>query len=220
MNRTGEKGQPCRSPTCTGNRSDLLPAMRTRPLHQSYRDRTALSRGTPTPYHRSTSHRMPRMTWSNTFSQSTKHVWTGAVPECHMMLQGHVSQDSPTISRDLRYSGWISSTPGALPLRSFPTISVTSAWVINESTSESPASASSTEGASVGLRRSSKYFFHHPTRSPFELPTSTVKTWNVTSLGVKKPELVREVERYRLEIVGFTSMRTLGSGTHLHFIKP
>ena len=27
MNRTGDKGQPCRSPTCTGNRSDLLLAM-------------------------------------------------------------------------------------------------------------------------------------------------------------------------------------------------
>ena len=26
-------------------------------------------------------------------------------------------------------------------------------------------------------------------------------TWNVTSLGGKEPELVREVERYRLEIV-------------------
>ncbi|KAI3353734.1 hypothetical protein L3Q82_004966 [Scortum barcoo] len=24
MNKTGDKGQPCRSPTCTGNRSDLL----------------------------------------------------------------------------------------------------------------------------------------------------------------------------------------------------
>ncbi|MEQ2251740.1 hypothetical protein ILYODFUR_014247 [Ilyodon furcidens] len=28
MNRTGDKGQPCRSPTCTGNRSDLVLAMR------------------------------------------------------------------------------------------------------------------------------------------------------------------------------------------------
>ncbi|KAI3377712.1 hypothetical protein L3Q82_008870 [Scortum barcoo] len=32
------------------------------------------------------------------------------------MLQRRVSQDSPTTSRDLRYSGRISSTPGALPL--------------------------------------------------------------------------------------------------------
>ncbi|KAI3370904.1 hypothetical protein L3Q82_007417 [Scortum barcoo] len=38
MNRTGDKGQPCRSPTCTGNRSDLLPAMRTKLLLQSYRE--------------------------------------------------------------------------------------------------------------------------------------------------------------------------------------
>ncbi|KAI3369404.1 hypothetical protein L3Q82_007476 [Scortum barcoo] len=59
MNRTGDKGQPCRSPTCTGNRSDLLPAMRTKLLLRSYRDRTALSKGPgphtrgalPTEYH-------------------------------------------------------------------------------------------------------------------------------------------------------------------------
>ncbi|KAI3362857.1 hypothetical protein L3Q82_001903 [Scortum barcoo] len=41
MNRTGDKGQPCQSPTCTGNKSDLLPAMRTKLLLRSYRDRTA-----------------------------------------------------------------------------------------------------------------------------------------------------------------------------------
>ncbi|KAI3364588.1 hypothetical protein L3Q82_011369, partial [Scortum barcoo] len=52
MNRTGDKGQPCRSPTCTGNRSDLLPAMRTKLLLRSYRDRTALSKGPWTPYFR------------------------------------------------------------------------------------------------------------------------------------------------------------------------
>ncbi|KAI3371629.1 hypothetical protein L3Q82_024196, partial [Scortum barcoo] len=37
--------------------------------------------------------------------------------------------------------------------------------------------------------------------------TLAIGTWNVTSLGGKEPELVREVERYRLEIVGLTSMR-------------
>merc|ERR1712035_210459 len=77
MNRTGDKGQPCRSPTCTGNRSDLLPAMRTKLLLRSYRDRTARSRGPPTPYSRSIPHRMPRGTRSNAFSRSTKHMWTG-----------------------------------------------------------------------------------------------------------------------------------------------
>uniref|UniRef100_A0AAV2L504 Uncharacterized protein n=1 Tax=Knipowitschia caucasica TaxID=637954 RepID=A0AAV2L504_KNICA len=40
-------------------------------------------------------------------------------------------------------------------------------------------------------------------------------TWNVTSLGGKEPELVGEVERYRLEIVGLTSTHSLGSGTQL-----
>uniref|UniRef100_A0A671U855 RAB11 family interacting protein 4 (class II) a n=1 Tax=Sparus aurata TaxID=8175 RepID=A0A671U855_SPAAU len=45
----------------------------------------------------------------------------GTVPDCHAMLQRRVSQDSPTTSRDLRYSGRIPSTPGALALRSFRT---------------------------------------------------------------------------------------------------
>uniref|UniRef100_A0AAQ6IFT4 Endonuclease/exonuclease/phosphatase domain-containing protein n=1 Tax=Anabas testudineus TaxID=64144 RepID=A0AAQ6IFT4_ANATE len=42
-----------------------------------------------------------------------------------------------------------------------------------------------------------------------------IGTWNVTSLGGKEPELVLEVERYRLEIVGLTSTHSLGSGTQL-----
>ena len=67
MNRTGDKGQPCWSPTCTGNRSDLLPAMWTKLLLWSYRDRTALSRGPLTPYSQSISHRMPEGTRSNDF---------------------------------------------------------------------------------------------------------------------------------------------------------
>ncbi|KAK3550822.1 hypothetical protein QTP70_005747 [Hemibagrus guttatus] len=40
-------------------------------------------------------------------------------------------------------------------------------------------------------------------------------TWNVTSLGWKEPKLVREFERYRLEIVGLASTHSLGSGTQL-----
>ncbi|XP_078129435.1 FERM domain-containing protein 6 isoform X2 [Sander vitreus] len=40
-------------------------------------------------------------------------------------------------------------------------------------------------------------------------------TWNVTSLWGKEPELVREVERYRLDLVGLTSTHSLGSGTIL-----
>ncbi|KAI3360637.1 hypothetical protein L3Q82_002502 [Scortum barcoo] len=45
--------------------------------------------------------------------------------------------------------------------------------------------------------------------------TLAIGTWNVTSLGGKEPELVREVERYRLEIVGLTSTHSLGSGIQL-----
>ncbi|KAK3528659.1 hypothetical protein QTP70_007205 [Hemibagrus guttatus] len=40
-------------------------------------------------------------------------------------------------------------------------------------------------------------------------------TWNVTSRGVKKPELVREVERYWLEIVRLATTHSLDSGTQL-----
>ncbi|KAK3529991.1 hypothetical protein QTP86_009376 [Hemibagrus guttatus] len=40
-------------------------------------------------------------------------------------------------------------------------------------------------------------------------------TWNVTSLGGKEPKLVREVERYQLEIIRLTSTHNLGSGTQL-----
>ena len=47
------------------------------------------------------------------------------------------------------------------------------------------------------------------------LVTLAMGTWNVTSFGGEKPELVREVERYQLEIVGLTSMHSLGSGTKL-----
>ena len=98
----------------------------------------------------------------------SSHNTHQTVPDCHAMLQRRVSQDSPTTSRDLRYSGRISSTPSALPPRSLPTTSVTSAWVINKS----PAPASSMEGVSVGLRRSSKYSFHCLTISPVEVNSS------------------------------------------------
>jgi len=53
-NGTGDKGQPWRSPTPTGNVSDILPRMRTRLLLQAYRDRIARSNGSGTPYPRST----------------------------------------------------------------------------------------------------------------------------------------------------------------------
>uniref|UniRef100_UPI0037E775E1 G-protein coupled receptor 4-like n=1 Tax=Semicossyphus pulcher TaxID=241346 RepID=UPI0037E775E1 len=39
--------------------------------------------------------------------------------------------------------------------------------------------------------------------------------WNVTSLVGKEPELVREVERYQLQIVGLTSTHSSGSGTNI-----
>ena len=40
-------------------------------------------------------------------------------------------------------------------------------------------------------------------------------TWNIISLVGKEPELVCEVERYLLDVVGLTSTRSVGSGTNL-----
>uniref|UniRef100_A0A8C6NSU3 Endonuclease/exonuclease/phosphatase domain-containing protein n=1 Tax=Nothobranchius furzeri TaxID=105023 RepID=A0A8C6NSU3_NOTFU len=52
-----------------------------------------------------------------------------------------------------------------------------------------------------------------PWRSDPRLQKLALGTWNVTSLVGKKPELVCEVERFRLDIVGLTSMHGSGSGT-------
>ncbi|KAM4556221.1 craniofacial development protein 2-like [Fundulus diaphanus] len=54
-----------------------------------------------------------------------------------------------------------------------------------------------------------------PWRSDPRLQKLALGTWNVTSLVGKEPELVREVERFRLEIVGLTSTHRSGSGTSL-----
>jgi len=40
-------------------------------------------------------------------------------------------------------------------------------------------------------------------------------TWNVIALAGKEPELVREVERYQLDMVALTSTHSTGSGTKL-----
>ena len=41
----------------------------------------------------------------------------------------------------------------------------------------------------------------------------TLGMWNVTTLGGKEQEPVREVERYWLDLVGLTSMHNMGSGS-------
>ncbi|MED6250269.1 hypothetical protein ATANTOWER_028161 [Ataeniobius toweri] len=69
-------------------------------------------------------------------------------------------------------AGRISYTPEALPLRSFLTTSVTSAWVMKESNPESLACVSTRECMTAGLRRSSKYSFPHPIMSPVEVSSS------------------------------------------------
>ena len=52
-----------------------------------------------------------------------------------------------------------------------------------------------------------------PWRSDPRLQKLALGTWNVTSLVGKEPELVQEVERFRLDIVGLTSTHSKGSGT-------
>ncbi|KAK0146532.1 hypothetical protein N1851_014139 [Merluccius polli] len=95
------------------------------------------------------------------------------------MLQSRVNQDSPTTSRALRNSGRTSSTPGALPPRSFLTTSATSAPEIGGPTPESPGPASLPEGVSVGLRRSSKYSFHRSTTSRVEVSSAPSPPYTV-----------------------------------------
>uniref|UniRef100_A0A8C6LNK6 Endonuclease/exonuclease/phosphatase domain-containing protein n=1 Tax=Nothobranchius furzeri TaxID=105023 RepID=A0A8C6LNK6_NOTFU len=52
-----------------------------------------------------------------------------------------------------------------------------------------------------------------PWRSDPRLQKLALGTWNVTSLVGKEPELLCEVERFRLDIVRLTSMHGSGSGT-------
>ncbi|TWW81632.1 hypothetical protein D4764_01G0014470 [Takifugu flavidus] len=54
-----------------------------------------------------------------------------------------------------------------------------------------------------------------PWQSDPRLYKLALGTWNVTSLVGKEPELVREVEKFRLDIVGLTSTHSKGSGTSL-----
>ncbi|TWW77677.1 hypothetical protein D4764_12G0010670 [Takifugu flavidus] len=54
-----------------------------------------------------------------------------------------------------------------------------------------------------------------PWQSDPRLQKLALRTWNVTSLMGKEPELVREVEKFQLDIVGLTSTHSKGSGTSL-----
>ncbi|XP_060894277.1 uncharacterized protein LOC132974322 [Labrus mixtus] len=58
-NRIGDKRQPWRRPTRTGNVSDFVPRMWTQLPLWSYRDRMARTNGTGAPYSRSTPHMIP-----------------------------------------------------------------------------------------------------------------------------------------------------------------
>ncbi|MEQ2316560.1 hypothetical protein AMECASPLE_033674 [Ameca splendens] len=94
---------------------------------------------------------------------------SGTAPDVHTMLQSRINHHNPTTSRALRNSRRISSTPGALPPRSFLITSVTSAPEIGEPAPQSPGSISSVEDMPVGLRRSSKYSAHRPTTTQVEV---------------------------------------------------
>uniref|UniRef100_A0A8C6K918 Endonuclease/exonuclease/phosphatase domain-containing protein n=1 Tax=Nothobranchius furzeri TaxID=105023 RepID=A0A8C6K918_NOTFU len=58
-----------------------------------------------------------------------------------------------------------------------------------------------------------------PRREPWRSDSQTRKlvfgTCNITSLAGKEQELVAEVQRYRLDIVGLTSTHSIGSGTQV-----
>ncbi|KAF7643037.1 hypothetical protein LDENG_00245980 [Lucifuga dentata] len=96
----------------------------------------------------------------------------GTDPDLHTVLHRCASHDSPTTSRDFSISGWISSTPGDLPLWSFLTTSVTSTREMVSDPLESSISASSVEGMEAWLRSSSKCSFHCLTISPVRVSSS------------------------------------------------
>lgn len=52
------------------------------------------------------------------------------VPDVHALLLRYVTYDNPTTSTAFRYSGWISLTPGVLPLWNCLTAAATSATVM------------------------------------------------------------------------------------------
>ena len=54
-----------------------------------------------------------------------------------------------------------------------------------------------------------------PWRADPRLTQLATGTWTITSLVGEEPELVCEVERYRLDMVGLTSTHSMGSGTDL-----
>uniref|UniRef100_A0A8C6LH35 Endonuclease/exonuclease/phosphatase domain-containing protein n=1 Tax=Nothobranchius furzeri TaxID=105023 RepID=A0A8C6LH35_NOTFU len=58
-----------------------------------------------------------------------------------------------------------------------------------------------------------------PMREPWRSDLRTMKlffgTWNITFLAGKEQDLVAEIERYRLDIVGLTSAHSIGSGTQV-----
>ena len=58
-------------------------------------------------------------------------------------------------------------------------------------------------------------YINFPGRADPQHRRLVLGTWNVTSLVGKVPELVREVERYQLDMVGLTSTHSTSSGTKL-----
>ena len=81
-----------------------------------------------------------------------------------------------------------------------------------------PCGPTTRRGSHRGVQRGLGGTGHVPGHPGPRRQPLAVGTWNVTSLGGKEPELVREVERYRLDIVGLTSTHSLGSGTQLVWV--
>ncbi|XP_078800178.1 uncharacterized protein LOC144990530 [Oryzias latipes] len=95
---------------------------------------------------------------------------SGTVPDCHETLQRRVSQDTPTASRDLRYSGRTSSFFWGLATEELVDYLIDFSPGNRQPHLKVLALCSSKEGESVRLRRSSKYSF--PSRSQ-QSPTCT-----------------------------------------------
>uniref|UniRef100_A0A8C6KWE7 Endonuclease/exonuclease/phosphatase domain-containing protein n=1 Tax=Nothobranchius furzeri TaxID=105023 RepID=A0A8C6KWE7_NOTFU len=134
--------------------------------------------------------------------------------------------DVKTKSRSTRPGGLPGSHPGARPgvgARERAPVG----WAFTHRARPGPARTGYTGSSNCGpttRRRNMKGPVHcgsgsRPMQEPWRSDPRTMKlvigTCNVTSLAGKEQELMAEVERYRLDIVGLTTTHSIGSGTQV-----
>ncbi|XP_059902154.1 uncharacterized protein LOC132453327 [Gadus macrocephalus] len=138
------------------------------------------------------------------------------------MLNRRVNHDSPSTPRAFSISGWISSIPGALPLRRCLTTSVTSTREIDDETPSTSSSASNIEGVLFGFRSSSKCSFQRPTTSSVEVnrvPSLLYTAWMVPRFPLLRCRIVfqkhfgADRKSFSMASPNFSHTRCLASDT-------